>query len=75
MDVEGLLNGFNIDPILKLVKSVNIPIVYSGGITTIEDVKKLSKTGVKGIVIGSALYKDKIKIDDALKYQSLKGEF
>ncbi len=75
VDVEGLLNGFNIDPILKLVKSVNIPIVYSGGITTIEDVKKLSKTGVKGIVIGSALYKDKIKINDALKYQSLKGEF
>lgn len=48
---------------------MDIPIIYSGGITNIEDIKKLNKTGVKGIVIGSALYKNKINLKEALQYQ------
>ena len=71
VDVEGLLNGLDIIPAINLVNSVNIPIVYAGGVTTIEDVKKLSTTGVKGVVIGSALYKDKINLKDALKLQKI----
>ncbi|MDR0900287.1 MAG: 1-(5-phosphoribosyl)-5-[(5-phosphoribosylamino)methylideneamino]imidazole-4-carboxamide isomerase [Methanobrevibacter sp.] len=71
VDVEGLLEGFNSQPAIDLVNSVDIPIVYSGGITTTDDLKKLQPTGVKGVVIGSALYKNKIAIKDALKYQSI----
>ena len=70
VDVEGLLGGFYTEPVEKLKKSVDIPIVYSGGITTIEDIKKLNKSGVEGVVIGSALYKDKIDLTEALKYQN-----
>lgn len=69
VDVEGLLGGFYTDPVVNLVNSVDIPIVYSGGITTISDIKDLSTTGVSGIVIGSALYKNKIDLKEALKYQ------
>ena len=72
VDVEGLLSGFDIQPAIDLVNSVDIPIVYSGGITTLEDLKKLTNTGVKGVVIGSALYKNKINLIDALKLQSKK---
>ena len=74
VDVEGLLGGFYIDPVLKLVKSTNIPIVYSGGVSTIKDVKLLQTTGVKGVVIGSALYKDKINLKDALNYQEINND-
>lgn len=70
VDVEGLLGGFNTKPILDLKKSVNIPIVYSGGVTNISDIKELHKTNVEGIVIGSALYKNKIDLKEALKYQN-----
>ena len=69
VDVEGLLGGFYTDPVIKLKNSVDLPIVYSGGITTIEDIKKLNESGVEGVVIGSALYKDKIDLKEALKYQ------
>ena len=69
VDVEGLLGGFYTDPVVELKKSVDIPIVYSGGVTTIEDIKKLNESDVDGIVIGSALYKDKIDLTEALKYQ------
>lgn len=70
VDVEGLLGGFYVDPVVELVNSVNIPVVYSGGVTSLDDLVKLQTTGVKGVVIGSALYKDKIDLKDALKYQT-----
>ena len=69
VDVEGLLGGFYTEPVEELKKSVDLTIVYSGGITTIEDIKKLNESGVEGVVIGSALYKDKIDLTEALKYQ------
>lgn len=72
VDVEGLLGGFYVDPVVELVNSVNIPIVYSGGVTSLDDLTKLQTTGAKGVVIGSALYKDKIDLKDALKYQEVK---
>ena len=63
------VGGFYTEPVEELKKSVDLPIVYSGGITTIDDIKKLNESGVEGIVIGSALYKDKIDLTEALKYQ------
>ena len=67
---EALMRGKTTKEVVEeLKKSVDLPIVYSGGITTIEDVKKLNKSGVEGIVIGSALYRDKIDLTEALKYQ------
>ena len=69
VDVEGLLGGFYTEPVEDLKKSVDLPIVYSGGITTIDDIKKLNESGVEVIVIGSALYTDKIDLTEALKYQ------
>ncbi len=71
VDYEGLLEGFSLEPVNKLLNSVNIPVVYSGGISSIEDVAKLSKTNVEGVVIGSALYKENIKLEDALKYEKI----
>jgi len=70
VDVEGLLKGFDVVPAIELVESVNIPIVYAGGVTTLDDIIKLRKTGVKGVVIGSALYKNTINLKEALKYQN-----
>lgn len=69
VDYEGLLNGFDINPLLELLNSVDIPVIYSGGITSLEDIEKVSKTRAAGIVIGSALYKGKINFEDSLKYQ------
>ncbi len=68
VDYEGLLKGFDTEPLLELLNSVDIPVIYSGGVTSIDDIKKLSETSVSGVVIGSALYKGKIKFQDAIKY-------
>ncbi len=70
VDVEGLLKGFDTKPLFKLLEAVQIPVVYSGGISSLEDLRLLKNTGVNGVVIGSALYKGKIDFKKALQYQN-----
>jgi phosphoribosylformimino-5-aminoimidazole carboxamide ribotide isomerase len=54
---DGLLEGANVEETVKLAESVNIPIIASGGVTSIEDVKAYKDSGkISGIVIGRALY-------------------
>lgn len=67
VDYEGLLKGFDTEPLIELLNAVNIPVIYAGGVTSIEDIRKLSETSVSGVVVGSALYKGKIEFQEALK--------
>ncbi|WP_321421325.1 1-(5-phosphoribosyl)-5-[(5-phosphoribosylamino)methylideneamino]imidazole-4-carboxamide isomerase [uncultured Methanobacterium sp.] len=69
VDHEGLLGGFRVEPLLELLEAVDIPVVYSGGVSTLEDVATLSQTDAYGVVIGSALYKGTINFEDALTYE------
>jgi len=67
---DGTLIGPNIDSIEKMVKNVNIPLICSGGITSLDDIKKLKKleaSGLEGIIIGKALYKGRILLEEALE--------
>ncbi|MBP2143720.1 phosphoribosylformimino-5-aminoimidazole carboxamide ribotide isomerase [Methanococcus voltae] len=66
VDSEGLLNGINITPTKELVDNLKIPIIASGGVTTIEDLIEFKKIGVAGVVVGSALYKNNFKLQDAI---------
>ncbi|MBP2030934.1 phosphoribosylformimino-5-aminoimidazole carboxamide ribotide isomerase [Methanohalophilus levihalophilus] len=66
IDSEGLMEGINAQPTIDLVKSVNIPVIASGGVTTLEDIKELKKTGAIGVVVGSALYTDKFTLTEAI---------
>lgn len=67
VDFEGLLEGFQVEPLLKLLEAVDIPVVYAGGVSSIDDLKLLSDTNVYGVVIGSALYRGKIDFEEALE--------
>ncbi len=73
IDKEGMLEGFNFDKIYSIlneIKDFNFEIILSGGITTIEDVKKvklLESFKVKGLIIGKALYAETIKFEEAVK--------
>jgi len=56
VDVEGRLGGVRTDPVGRVVDAVGIPVVASGGVTTVEDVRALQRTGAAAVVVGSALY-------------------
>ncbi|CAB3288995.1 1-(5-phosphoribosyl)-5-[(5-phosphoribosylamino)methylideneamino] imidazole-4-carboxamide isomerase [Methanocaldococcus lauensis] len=74
VDVEGLLKGINIDIVKDLIENTDIPIIYSGGVTTLKDIEILKDIGVYGVVIGSALYKGYINLKEVIKLLELEIE-
>ncbi|HXV49547.1 MAG TPA: 1-(5-phosphoribosyl)-5-[(5-phosphoribosylamino)methylideneamino]imidazole-4-carboxamide isomerase [Candidatus Binatia bacterium] len=56
---DGTREGVNLDETRKIAQSVNIPIIASGGVATLDDIRKLlplEKEGVEGVIVGKALY-------------------
>lgn len=66
VDVEGLLKGVDASPIKALTSNVSIPVIASGGVTTLEDLVKIKNTGAAGVVVGSALYKHLFTLREAI---------
>jgi len=67
---DGTLKGPNISNIEKMVKKVNIPLICSGGIASLGDIKKLmgfETEGLEGVILGKALYKGTLLLEDVLK--------
>ncbi|MBU1428019.1 tRNA-dihydrouridine synthase, partial [bacterium] len=67
---DGTLKGPNISNIEKMVKNVNIPLICSGGIASLDDIKKLKRfetKGLEGVILGKALYKGTIFLEEALR--------
>ncbi len=65
--VEGMLKGINFKNVEKVVKASQLPVIVSGGISSYEDVKILSKISPYGVVIGKAIYENKIDIEVVAK--------
>ncbi len=67
VDRDGAMIGPNIKGTKKIAQSVKHPVIASGGVGTLEDVKKLYELkplGVYGVVVGKALYEGKIKLEE-----------
>ncbi len=67
---DGTLRGPNVANIKKMVKKLSIPLIVSGGIASLTDIKELKKfeaLGIEGIIIGKAIYKGNILLEEALK--------
>jgi len=67
---DGTLAGPNLPEIKRLLSIINIPLIVAGGVSTIDDLRKLKeleKDGLAGVIIGKALYEGKIDFQEALK--------
>ncbi len=67
---DGMLAGPNLERTKSLIESVDVPIVASGGVTSIQDIKKLVQIGAAAAIIGRSLYEGKITLTDAIKAAS-----
>ena len=57
IDRDGLLGGPNIEATLEMAEAVKVPIILSGGVSAMEDIKKAKDTGkIAGAIVGKALY-------------------
>jgi phosphoribosylformimino-5-aminoimidazole carboxamide ribotide isomerase len=67
---DGMLRGPNVKGIKAFAEKVEIPVIACGGISTLNDVrriKELEKYGVSGMIIGKALYIGNIKLQEAIE--------
>ncbi|HMO14139.1 MAG TPA: 1-(5-phosphoribosyl)-5-[(5-phosphoribosylamino)methylideneamino]imidazole-4-carboxamide isomerase [Pirellulaceae bacterium] len=66
IEMDGMLSGPNFAAMQRMQQATAIPIICSGGVTTVHDVQQLAKMGVAGCIIGRALYTGKITLREAL---------
>ncbi|HVO33024.1 MAG TPA: 1-(5-phosphoribosyl)-5-[(5-phosphoribosylamino)methylideneamino]imidazole-4-carboxamide isomerase [Elusimicrobiota bacterium] len=67
---DGTLSGPNLEGIRRFLKAAQVPVTVSGGISSVDDVavlKTLEGEGLKAVVIGKALYDEKIVLEEALR--------
>jgi phosphoribosylformimino-5-aminoimidazole carboxamide ribotide isomerase len=63
---DGMMSGPNVEGTAALVKASRFPIIASGGVTTVDDIRRLKAVGVAGAIIGRALYEGTIRLEEAL---------
>jgi phosphoribosylformimino-5-aminoimidazole carboxamide ribotide isomerase len=67
---DGTKKGPNIKDTVELSSKVKIPFVISGGISSIEDIKKiksLNNSNIEGVIVGKSIYDGDIKINELAK--------
>jgi phosphoribosylformimino-5-aminoimidazole carboxamide ribotide isomerase len=67
ISVDGTLSGPQVEKTKRLVETVGVPVVASGGVAELGDLVELDKTGVEGVVVGRAIYEKKFTVKEALE--------
>jgi phosphoribosylformimino-5-aminoimidazole carboxamide ribotide isomerase len=65
---DGTREGVNVAETLKIARAVKIPIIASGGVATLDDIRQLlplEKDGVEGVIVGRALYAGAFTLSEA----------
>lgn len=68
---DGMMNGVNVDSTVELARSITIPVIASGGVSSMDDIKALCEVedeGVMGAIIGRALYEGSLDLKTAQAY-------
>jgi phosphoribosylformimino-5-aminoimidazole carboxamide ribotide isomerase len=63
---DGMLCGPNIERTRALVEAVRTPVVASGGVKEVSDIRRLVPIGVAGVIVGRSLYEGTLTLPDAL---------
>ena len=63
---DGMMQGPNLVAMSDMNQATTIPVIASGGVTTIEDVQKLAELELSGCIIGRALYEGTLNLSDAI---------
>ena len=64
---DGMLTGPNVAATREMAESVNIPVVASGGISSLKDIESYRGVPLEGIIVGKALYSGNLDLTEAIK--------
>ena len=65
VDVEGRLEGVDREAVERVVEAVEIPVVASGGVASLSDLRALREAGAAAVVVGTALYEGRFTLREA----------
>ena len=61
-----MMQGANVTGMAEMKQATSIPVIASGGVTTLDDVKQLQEAGLDGAIIGRSLYDGVIDLAEAI---------
>jgi phosphoribosylformimino-5-aminoimidazole carboxamide ribotide isomerase len=70
---DGMLTGVNIEATVRLAQALTVPVIASGGLNSLDDVRKLCAVegeGITGAITGRAIYEGKLDFAEAVKIAS-----
>ncbi|MEJ2059947.1 MAG: 1-(5-phosphoribosyl)-5-[(5-phosphoribosylamino)methylideneamino]imidazole-4-carboxamide isomerase [Gammaproteobacteria bacterium] len=65
---DGMMQGLNVEATVRLAQAVHIPVIASGGVTSLDDIRALlavEDEGIDGVILGRALYEGGIDLAEA----------
>lgn len=68
---DGMMKGPSVDSTAELARSINIPVIASGGVSHLDDLRALAKhqdDGIQGAIVGRAIYEGGIDLAEAIKH-------
>lgn len=71
IDRDGMMQGLNVDATVAMARASSIPVIASGGITTIDDIKALcavAGAGILGAITGRAIYEGTLDVAEAQRF-------
>ncbi|MEW5921853.1 MAG: 1-(5-phosphoribosyl)-5-[(5-phosphoribosylamino)methylideneamino]imidazole-4-carboxamide isomerase [Bacillota bacterium] len=73
---DGMLEGPNLEAMREMARSLNIPVIASGGVSSLEDLirlQELEEAGISGVIVGQALYSGCIDLQSAIDELERRG--
>ncbi len=70
ISTDGMMSGPNVESTRALAEAISTPVIASGGVTTLDDVRAvcaIESAGVSGMIIGRALYEGTISLPEAIR--------
>ncbi len=64
---DGRLEGPNISALVDMTQTIAASVIASGGVSSLDDIRSIKRTRATGVIIGAALYHNRISLKDAIE--------
>ncbi len=64
---DGMMGGVNLEAVEDLARAIRTPLIASGGVTTLDDVRALAARALAGCIVGRALYEGTLRLPEAIR--------
>jgi phosphoribosylformimino-5-aminoimidazole carboxamide ribotide isomerase len=71
---NGMGRGLNLETTVRLAQVTDLNVIASGGVASLDDVRRAWEAGLSGVIIGRALYEGWVMLEDALRVPSTVAE-